>query len=519
MKPYVQAHKKTDYPDWYLAYTRSMGYEFPDYSKLDKQLGLYKKLSSLNTAVSVISTIGAPVKQQVKERQGEEKKNIPNHPLEVRLEFPNPINSGYAFMRNTLRYLVMGRAYWWLNATAPNAEPSELWLIPSNKIGPIGDGNLGIKHYLYDPGDGRLLEIPPEQIIMFGEDDLLSPLKSFSKIETIAGIAEGDLNMQSYNAKLFKGNGRLPGVMAFADNIQDDEWEDIKEQVDRNAANQNILLLRNVGSGQMKWEQGGTSPKELEFVEGRIHNRNEIWNTFAQGLVSMLSENATEANARSGKATLIDLVVYPLLQYIGSEITSHLLPRYGEGLICEPEDIRVTDRILEIQEIAEYSKTHTVDEVRKRYWNDKPIENEEVGGLLVAAAQTAGKAEPEEDTPGDGLPTETANPLTDIQTQKEQAAQKAQVKDPRPAMLELDKWERKAVKNLGKPFDFECYNVPLRMAEAIKADLALCANAEAVKTIFNRARDELTIDAPMETTPTTDAAAVLEGIRLALTKV
>jgi hypothetical protein len=81
MKPYVQAQKKTDYPDWYLAYARSMGYEWPDYSKLDKQIGLYKRLSSLYTAVKVIATIGAPVKQQVKRRQGEEKIAVPNHPL------------------------------------------------------------------------------------------------------------------------------------------------------------------------------------------------------------------------------------------------------------------------------------------------------------------------------------------------------------------------------------------------------------------------------------------------------
>jgi phage portal protein BeeE len=491
MKPYVQAQKKTDYPDWYLAYARSMGYEWPDYSKLDKQLGLYKKLSSLYTAVKVIATIGAPVKQQVKRKQGEEKIAIPNHPLELLLDLPNPINSGYAFMRNTLRYLAMGRAYWWLNATSPTSPPSEVWLIPSNKIGPIADGNLGIKHYLYDPGDGRLLTIPPDEIIMLGEDDLLSPLKPFSAIETISQVAEGDLFMQRWNSQLFKGNARLPGVMAFADMIQNDQWDTIKEDITEAADKRNILMLRGVGQGQVNWIQGGTSPKELEFSKGRIENRNEIWNTFAQGLVSMLSENATEANARSGKATLIDLVVYPLLQYIGSELTSRILPRYGTGLIVEPEDIRVTDRVLELQEIAEYSKTHTVDEVREKYWKDKPIEDKEIGVLLVEVAQKGAQAVAEEEQAGDGLPTETAKPTTDVEAQQKQAAQKAVVKDPRPAMLELDKYERKAIKNLGKAFDFECYNVPRLMAEAIKADLPFCANAQAVKTIFDRARDEL----------------------------
>jgi phage portal protein BeeE len=512
MKPYMQALKKTDYPDWYLAYARSMGYEWPDYSKLDKQLGLYKRLSSLYTAVKVIATIGAPVKQQVKRRQGEEKIDIPNHALELLLDLPNPVNSGYAFMRNTLRYLAMGRAYWWLNATSPTAPPSEIWLIPSNKIGPVADGNMGIKHFLYDPGDGRLLQIPPENVIMLGEDDLLSPLKPFSAIETIANIAEGDLQMQKYNTQLFKGNGRLPGVMAFADMIQEDPWNDIKEQVRRDAAENNMLLLRGVGQGQLKWEQSSSTPRDMEFIEGRIANRNEIWNTFAQGLVSMLSENATEANARSGKATLIDLVVYPLLQYIGSELTGRLLPRYEAGLVCEPEDIRVTDRVLELQEIAEYSKTHTVDEVRERYWKDKPIEDKEIGVLLVEVAQKGAQAVAEEEKAGEGLPTETAKPTTDAEAQQKQAAQKADVKDPRPAMLELDKWERKAVKSIGTPFEWICYNVPNRMAEEIREELPKCANETAIKTIFDRARDELYVD--MEPEVTTPAPAYKSEIVL-----
>lgn len=500
MKPYMQAQKKTEYPDWYLAYARSMGYEWPDYSKLDKQLGLYKRLSSLYTAVKVIATIGAPVKQQVKRKQAEEKIAIPNHPLETLLDSPNPVTGGYAFMRNTIRYLVMGRAYWWLNATSPTAPPSEIWLIPSNKIGPIADGNMGIKHYLYDPGDGHLLTIPPDEIVMLGEDDLLSPLKPFSAIETISQVAEGDLFMQRWNSQLFKGNARLPGVMAFADMIQNDQWDQIREDITDAADKRNILMLRGVGQGQVNWIQGGTSPKELEFSKGRIENRNEIWNTFAQGLVSMLSENATEANARSGKATLIDLVVYPLLQYIGSELTSRVLPRYGQGLVVEPEDIRVTDRVLELQEISEYSRTHTVDEVRERYWKDTPISDKEIGVLLVDVAQKGAQAVAQ-DTAGQGLPTETANPTTDVTAQQKQVAQKADglaPKDPRPAMLELDKYERKAIKNLGKPFEFECYNVGRKMADAIRAELPACANEQAVKTVFDWARDELLADAPIE---------------------
>ena len=48
----------------------------------------------------------------------------------------------------------------------------------------------------------------------------------------------------------------------------------------------------------------------------------------------------------------------------------------------EFDDIRITDRALELSEIAAYSQTHTVDEVRSRYYQDEPL-GDDRGNLLV----------------------------------------------------------------------------------------------------------------------------------------
>lgn len=491
MKPYMKAEVK--YPDWYKQYASGLESEYPDYTKMDKQYGLYKRLSSLYTALDVVSKIGAPVKHRVKQRSGEELKDIPNHAWETLLDNPNPVNSGYAFFKNTIRYMMLGRAFWWMNATSDTQPPSEIWIIPSNRIAPVADGRMGIKGYLYDPGQGKPILLPPEQIIMFGEGDLLSPLMPFSPVETIAQVAEGDLQMQRWNTQLFRGNARLPGVMTFADMIQDESWNDIQKKIMEGADKRNMLLLRGVGQGGVNWIQGNNAPKDLEFQSGRKENRNEIWNTFAQGLVSMLSENATEANARTGKATLIDLVVYPMLQYIDSEVTAKVLPRYGQNLVVEPDDIRITDRVLELQEIGEYSKTHTVDEVRKKYWNDNAIGDSEIGALLVARAQTAQEqpqtvqAQPEPEQPKQ-LPAEASNPMTDINMAQEQTTTKA--------IIELDKWEKKSQK-AGKIVTWHTVELSTEMVKAITDG----------KMTFEEARKQIKPD---------DAVAVLEGIRLAI---
>jgi hypothetical protein len=141
--------------------------------------------------------------------------------------------------------------------------------------------------------------------------------------------------------------------------------------------------------------------------------------------------------------------------------------------------------------------------------------------MLVAEAQTYKSVKPEapplivgEVVNGNGkpqpqLPADTSNAQTDITAQEEQVAQKAEYKDPRPTILELDKWERKAVKNIGKEFDFDCYNTPLELVKSIKADLVGCANPAAVKSVFDNAREGLS---PMVTT--IDTVTLLRGIEL-----
>jgi hypothetical protein len=285
--------------------------------------------------------------------------------------------------------------------------------------------------------------------------------------------------MQNWNKKLFvRSNGRLPGILAFADPIPDDDWSMIQSDVDKAAAMRNFMMLRNVKAGGVQWLQATASQKDMEFLNSRLANRDEIYSAIAPGLSSILSVNATEANARIGKTTLIDFKVYPMLQKIGSVLSTKLMPVYGGEYIVEPEDIRITDKVLRLQEMAEYSKTHTVDEVRSEYWQDDPLGNE-IGNSIVAAAQSGYTApQPMQSE----QPFEAGNPAIDVTSEFEEAG----AKDMRPALLELDKWERKS-KKAGRVAEFTAYNIPADVVEAVKGGAG-----------FDQARRMLTGDNEIE---------------------
>ncbi len=66
----------------------------------------------------------------------------------------------------------------------------------------------------------------------------------------------------------------------------------------------------------------------------------------------------------------------------------------------------------------------------------------------------------------------------------------AKTVDLHPAMLELEKWERKAVK-AKRPVEFICYNTPASVIDSLTTRLADCRDTEAIKLAFAEARDEL----------------------------
>ena len=190
-------------------------------------------------------------------------------------------------------------------------------------------------------------------------------------------MATGDLKMQAWNTKLFgENNARLPGILAFADSIPDAEWEKIKQDTRDKAAKRELMMIRHAGKGGVEWMQSALSQKDMEFMAGRKFNKEEIFGIFAPGLASMLDVSATEANAIAGRATFSEYALWPLLVAVAEKISNNILASYGDDLVGEFEDIRFVDRALELEEQQEYSNTHSIDEIRNKYYSDKELGDE-----------------------------------------------------------------------------------------------------------------------------------------------
>jgi HK97 family phage portal protein len=350
-----------------------------------EQLDLYRKLTWLQIAISSTAKLAASTPIEVVRIVDEEEISVRNHPLEILLQKPNPLNSRFELLQYTISFLCLtGNAYWWLNRTSEKTFPEEIWLLPGDKISPVPDGNMFLRGYSYTSNNQTFL-LEPWEVCHFRLFNPESFFTGLSPVQSLRHVAAADLAMARYNANYFdKNNAKIPGALAFSDPIDDETWEQLKREISEEygGVRRKLMLLRNVGSSGVSWIPMALSQAEMQFLESRKFNKEEIFALFSPGLASILDVNATEANAQAGRATFIELAVWPLLNLISERMTSSILASVDPAAVVKFEDIRVVNRSVELEEIKTFSRFHTVNEVRA-YWFQAPPLEDERGNLLV----------------------------------------------------------------------------------------------------------------------------------------
>lgn len=472
-----------DPPRWALAAAAEEKYRIPGLETVTAQATLYTKLSWIQTAIEIVSQAAATTPFQVKQRRGEQADAIKNHPFEQLLIRPNDLQSRFEFLEATFSFRrLTGAAYWWLNRTRPDEPPEELWLIPTNQIQPVPDENLYLKGYAYDPGDGKKIALEPWEVVQFPTFNPLSRFVGLSAVQCLRLAAVGDVAAQEYNVNFYgRDAAKIAGFLAFADAIDDDRWNQLKRDTAREyggTKNKRMMMLRNVGKGGVEWIATNMSQADMQYLDQRQFTKEEIFARLAPGLASMLAINANEANARSGDSTLRAFAIYPAQVAVGEKISLDILPSYGENLVGEFDDVRHKDRMLELAEQQEYARTHTIDQINKKYYGEGPL-GDPRGDLLpseIGKGMTDGRAPEDKPPPAAfGLPGPNAQqqPPTTAPGDELLSAGKA---------LDRKRWRTKAMNALARGKDADVVFDPDYLSDGeamiIRAALKRAASAD-----------------------------------------
>jgi HK97 family phage portal protein len=469
-----------DLQRWHYDTADAQQWTLPDpyiYAKMDE---FYRLNHNLGAALDMLASDVAEAKFNVYRVSGEEEKDIPNHDFERLMENPNPLHTGSELVSATVRdYVLNGNAAWYINRTSWADKPRELWYMPFHRLKPIPDGKMYLKGYLYNPGNGKEeILLPTWQIVHFKHYNPFHDFVGLSPIESIADTLASDIGMRKAQRQTYVQNlGEPPSILAFRDYIQDDAWQEVRRKVDESARDNNMLMLRGVGEA-VTWMSRAMSNKDMDFVNQLRQNTTDIFNRVAPGAMAMLEAGANRSTADAARATYSE-TVWRYMQIIAKKVTKELLYVYawGDNLRGAFDDPRIVDRQLEIVEIAEFAKYHTIEEVRQEKYKDDPLGDERDKLFAVQVNAQTGSAAPQAPQPmtQQNQPKTMDNPVpVDASAPIDASAQKT--------IDALYKWRRQ-VKNgrIEKALQFTNPDIPSKMESAIKARLKVLQGDDALR--------------------------------------
>ena len=182
-------------------------------------------------------------------------------------------------------------------------------------------------HYDYFAGNGKAqMRLETWEIFHLKTYNPNNRFIGLSPLESLAVTLRGDLEMRETTTNNYAEYGGAPqSILTFKEFVADPAWKDVKAEI-RSAAKRNeMMMLRGVGDG-VSWLQRALSNKDMDFVAGLKQNLTDVFNRMCPGLLSMLSENATEANALAARATYSEKTQWPLREVIAQKGTSDILP-------------------------------------------------------------------------------------------------------------------------------------------------------------------------------------------------
>lgn len=267
---------------------------------------------------------------------------VERHPLLDLLNCPSPRQAGSAFVEAIVGHLLLaGNAY--IEAVFNgDGQVVELYALRPDRMRVIpGATGLPIAYEYEVNGHKRRLECDPvsgrSAVLHLKNFHPLNDWYGMSPIEAAARSIDQHNGVGEHNLALLQNGGRPSGALMFkpsnsnplSETQRDGLREDIRRLYEGNANAGRILVLE----GDFDWKEMGLSPKDLDFIEGKLLSAREIAQAF--GVPPMLvgvTGDATFANYKEARYHLWEDTIIPLLEFLVAELNLWLCPYFAEGL-------------------------------------------------------------------------------------------------------------------------------------------------------------------------------------------
>ncbi|MGO9572479.1 MAG: phage portal protein, partial [Desulfomonilaceae bacterium] len=205
------------------------------------------------------------------------KKIVESGPLVQVMETPNPMMSGAQLTEATYVFLgITGEAFYILDRSNTTELPREIWTFHPSRFQHVVDEGSGlIKGWVYTRGTKRI-PLEPHEVLFFRYFNPDDDYRGLSPLQAAKLGVDQDFWAAQYNANFFRNGAQLRGYLETDENLSPDEFDRILAQF--NDRHQGVSKAHQIGllEGGLKYKEAGLSQKDMDFLEGRKYNREEV---------------------------------------------------------------------------------------------------------------------------------------------------------------------------------------------------------------------------------------------------
>ncbi|MBW1953567.1 MAG: phage portal protein [Deltaproteobacteria bacterium] len=264
-----------------------------------------------------------------------ESRVLEEHPLVSLFEAPNAYMSGSQLIEATLIYLgLTGEAFYILDRDGPTEIPKEIWVFNPGRFKEVIDPNSGmITGWVYNRGNKKI-PLETYEVIFFRYFNPYNDYRGMSPLQAAQAGIEQDFWASQYNKSFFQNSAQPGGVLETPGNLSDEDYQRLQAQW--NDRHRGVSKAHTIAilEGGLTYKQTGLSQRDMDFLEQRRWNREEIMAAFKvpKGEIGIY-EDVNYATAKTQRKLFWENTLLPKMALIEYVLWSQLLNRIEGGRI------------------------------------------------------------------------------------------------------------------------------------------------------------------------------------------
>lgn len=268
-------------------------------------------------------------------------KEIFEHPILDLIKRVNPTTTKHDLFNATQTYKDLeGNAFWFL-ARDENAkrEIKEIYLLQPDRVSivPNKENPIIVDGYVYRGKDGGKVPLKQDEVIHFKNFNPKSiypyPSRGMGVIEAAYSSICTDNQMREFNTAFFRNSARPDGMLIpdGDSSMAPEEYERIKEEWNEEHQGSGNAHKIAIMQGGLKWQEIGRGQGDMQYIEQRNFNRDEILAMFrVPKTILGMSQDVNRANADAAIYVFSLKVVKPLMQSIVDTLNEFLIPLFND---------------------------------------------------------------------------------------------------------------------------------------------------------------------------------------------